>query len=265
MTDTTDRYRAPALDKGLDILELLAGIEGGLTQSEIAKALGRSPNEFYRMLDRLARRGYVTRVDGDRYALTLKMFGLAQFHAPTRRLASLATPLLRELSQRTRQANQLVVFDRGNAVVIAQQEAPGYWGISIRVGSHIGLFDTGSGHVLLAFSSPERRQMMVAENRDTGAPARDIPPALEARFDEIRARGYEAMPSAQTVGVTNISAPVLSADGEPLAAVTIPYLPLVDSEGAPSMDEAAAALVETTTALSEFGGCSSEGETFVSE
>ena len=90
MTDTNDRYRAPALDKGLDILELLAGIEGGLTQAEIAKALGRSPNEFYRMLERLARRGYVARVEGDRYALTLKMFGMAQFHAPTRRLASLA-------------------------------------------------------------------------------------------------------------------------------------------------------------------------------
>ena len=59
--DEDDRYRAPALDKGLDILELLAGIDGGLTQAEIAKRLGRSPNEFYRMLDRLVRRGYVTR------------------------------------------------------------------------------------------------------------------------------------------------------------------------------------------------------------
>ena len=56
-----DRYRAPALDKGLDILELLAGVDGGLTQAEIAKRLGRSPNEFYRMLDRLVRRGYVTK------------------------------------------------------------------------------------------------------------------------------------------------------------------------------------------------------------
>jgi uncharacterized membrane protein len=57
--DESDRYRAPALDKGLDILELLAGVDGGLTQAEIAKKLGRSPNEFYRMLDRLVKRGYV--------------------------------------------------------------------------------------------------------------------------------------------------------------------------------------------------------------
>jgi hypothetical protein len=48
MTDSEelDRYRAPALDKGLDILELLAGEEEGLSQAEIAKALGRTPNEL---------------------------------------------------------------------------------------------------------------------------------------------------------------------------------------------------------------------------
>src|SRR3569623_1211370 len=61
------RFRALALDKGLDILELLASIEEGLRQAEIAKSLDRSPNEIYRMLDRLVRRGYVLRTIGDRY------------------------------------------------------------------------------------------------------------------------------------------------------------------------------------------------------
>ena len=258
LAETSDRYRAPALDKGLDILELLAETEHGLTQSEIAKALDRSPNEFYRMLDRLARRGYVARVDGDRYALTLKMFGLAQRHAATRRLASLGTPLLRQLAKKTGQANQLVVFDRGQPVVIAQQEAPGYWGISIRVGSHIGLFNTGSGHVLLAFASKDRRQAMVAENRDTGAPARAIPADLNDRFEKIRADGFESMPSAQTVGVINLSAPVLDQSGQALAAVTIPYLPKVDTTGSPSLEVATAALLETTAAFSKFTGRSDE-------
>jgi uncharacterized membrane protein len=48
--DNGERYRAPALDKGLDILEALAATEVGLTQAEIAKALDRSPSEIYRML-----------------------------------------------------------------------------------------------------------------------------------------------------------------------------------------------------------------------
>ena len=44
IADDAERYRAPALDKGLDILELLAATDDGLSQAEIAKALARSPN-----------------------------------------------------------------------------------------------------------------------------------------------------------------------------------------------------------------------------
>jgi DNA-binding IclR family transcriptional regulator len=251
--DESDRYRAPALDKGLDILELLAGVDGGLTQAEIAKKLGRSPNEFYRMLDRLVKRGYVTKPDGDRYSLTLKLFGLAQLHAPVRRLVSYATPLMRDLAEKSRQANQLVVFDRGSAVVIAQQEAPGYWGISIRVGSHISLFDTGSGHVLLAFRSQEERQMMISEQQHgTEKPAQ--PPEFFNRLDQIRDRGYEMMASLQTAGVYNLSAPVLGPDGKAIAALTVPYITLINLPSAPDITQTIELILATAEQLSRLAG-----------
>lgn len=251
--ETSDRYRAPALDKGLDILELLASVDGGLTQAEIAKRLGRSPNEFYRMLDRLVRRGYVTRIHGDRFSLTLKLFGLAQLHAPVRRLVSYATPLMRELAEAARQAAQLVVFDRGQPVVIAQQEAPDYWGISIRVGSHIGLFDTGSGHVLLAFRPPADREMMVGEFARSNESAQ-MTPDFVARLDRIRERGYEHMASAQMIGVYNLSAPVLGPDGKAIAALTVPYIELVNIPDAPDQEGTIALLLETTRKLSQLAG-----------
>ena len=40
-----DRYRAPELDKGLDILEWLAEQKDGLTRAEITKLLGRNAKE----------------------------------------------------------------------------------------------------------------------------------------------------------------------------------------------------------------------------
>ncbi|THV15169.1 IclR family transcriptional regulator [Rhizobium rhizophilum] len=249
-----DRYRAPALDKGLDIIELLAGVDGGLSQAEIAKKLDRSPNEFYRMLDRLVKRGYVARLDGDRYVLTLKLFGLAQLHAPTRRLASLAMPLMRELAEITRQENHIVVYDRGHPVVIAQLEAPGYWGISIRVGSRMGLFDTGSGHVLLAFRSPEVRAMMVAEHVASGGPDGRMTADFIARLEQIRARGYEMMPSAQTAGVINLSAPIVGADGESLGALTVPYITIINAPEAPDITRTIEALTETARHISELAG-----------
>jgi DNA-binding IclR family transcriptional regulator len=170
-----------------------------------------------------------------------------------RRLVSYATPLMRELAETSQQANQLVVFDRGSAVVIAQQEAPDYWGISIRVGSHISLFDTGSGHVLLAFQPPEEREMMIAEHlRSTEefAPA----PDFFSRLDQVRDRGYETMASMQTAGVFNLSAPVRGSDGRGIAALTIPYITLVNAPKAPDITHTIELLQATAYRLSQLAG-----------
>jgi len=245
-SDDLDRYRAPALDKGLDILELLAREEEGLSQAEIAKALGRSPNEHYRMLERLVRRGYVFRNASDRYELTLKLFGLAHFHRPIRRLVSQATPLMSALALRTMQPNHLAVYDRAGVTVIAQMDAPSYWGIAIRVGARVGLFNTGSGHVLLAFRSTQERAMMIAEQSGE----EDRPEDLEERLAQIRERGYEVMPSQQTAGVYNLSAPVLTADDSALAALTCPYITPLHRPKAPDIPRTIAMVKEVAAALS---------------
>jgi DNA-binding IclR family transcriptional regulator len=258
--EDSDRYRAPALDKGLDILELLASEDGGLTQAEIAKALGRSPNENYRMLERLVRRGYVSRNDSDRYELTLKLFGLAHLHRPIRRLVSQAAPLMRELAHRTFQSNHMAVYDRAGVTVIAQMDGPGYWGMAIRVGAKVGLFNTGSGHVLLAFRSPEERALMIAEQEKSNEDA-EGPQEIEERMTQVRLRGYEVMPSLQTAGVYNLSAPVLGPDGSAMAAITCPYITPLGRPKAPDITETIALLVEATSRLSKIiGGQAMEAE-----
>ena len=50
MTNKPAKYRAPALDKGLDILELLARAQAPLTMTGIAAAIGYSKGEIFRML-----------------------------------------------------------------------------------------------------------------------------------------------------------------------------------------------------------------------
>ncbi len=249
LDDAHDRYRAPALDKGLDILELLAATDESLTQAEIAKALGRSPNEIYRMLDRLVRRGYVARILTDRYELTLRLFALAHQHAPVRRLVSQALPVMRRFSKRAEQACHLAVYDRGRVIVVAQMDAPSYWSYSIRVGARVSLYNTGSGHVLLAFASPHERALMEAE-REELAEDRGRPDQLDQRLAAIRRDGYEAMESFQSEAVFNLSAPVLGPGETAIAALTCPFLSRVDRADVPDRSAALAILLEATRELS---------------
>ena len=160
-----DRYRAPALDKGLDIIELLAQQPQGLTRAEIVKEMDRSASEIYRMLERLVARQYVMRsASGDRYALSLKLFALAHVHPPLNRLVTQALPIMDAFARKAEQSCHMGVYDRGNVLITAQINGPGAWGMTIRLGAQVSLLDTASGHILLAFSDPDRAQSMLAEH-----------------------------------------------------------------------------------------------------
>ena len=105
------------------------------------------------MLNRLMRRDYVRRTPEDRYAITLKLFELAHARPPLHRMVSQAMPVLRRFAIEAEQAVHMVIADRNILVVVAQVDGPGYWNVSIRVGSRISLVNTGSGHVFLAFAT----------------------------------------------------------------------------------------------------------------
>jgi DNA-binding IclR family transcriptional regulator len=253
--EVEERYRAPALDKGLDILELLAETEEGLSQAEIAKALSRSPNEIYRMLDRLVRRGYIARTTADRYELTLKLFALAHRHAPMRRLVSQAVPVLRDFARQAGQSCHLAVYDRGEVIVVAQVDSPSYWGIAVRVGARVGLFDTGSGHILLAYATPAERKLMAEEHEMM--PLETRPADLEARLADIVKRGYEQMESRQTPSVVNLAVPILGPHGSVIAAMTCPYVQRLDSNS-PDQQAVLKHLIASGTTISANAGGAEE-------
>src|SRR6187549_3055949 len=54
------RYRAPALEKGLDVIELLAAEKSPLNLSAVSQRLGRSSGELFRMLQVLEFKGFIT-------------------------------------------------------------------------------------------------------------------------------------------------------------------------------------------------------------
>lgn len=249
VAEDLDKYRAPALDKGLDILELLAATEDGLSQAEIAKALDRSPNEIYRMLDRLVRRDYVRRTPADRYELTLKLFELAHATPPIRRLVSQATPVLRRFARNAEQAVHLVIHDRNILVVIAQVDGPGYWNVSVRVGSRVSLVNTGSGHVFLAFAGDEERALMLEDQAERRRER--LTPPLNARLERVRQQGYEAMESLQVSGVTNLSVPIFGPLGSVIAALTCPYTERLDKKDAPDRDATLKLLVAAGEEISQ--------------
>lgn len=245
-----ERYRAPALDKGLDILELLSEQPRGLTRGEIVKAMGRGPSEIYRMLERLVARDYVSRsAEGDRYALTMKLFVLAHRHPPVRRLVNRALPLMDGFARAAQQSCHLVMPDRDAGIVVAQATCPGNWEFGIRVGTRIDLVATGSGRTLLAFREPGEAAESAARRRDGEEDAGGFE-ALADELAECRRAGHRVGASRQIRGVDDISVPVLSPEGHAIAVLTCPYIQRLDGSAQPGTAEVLTLLKDVADRLS---------------
>ena len=255
-----DRYRAPALDKGLDILELLASQPHGLTRAEIVKEMDRSASEIYRMLERLVARQYVMRnPSGDRYALSLKLFALANMHPPLSRLINQALPVMDEFTRKAEQSCHMGVYDRGNVLISAQISSPSGWSFSVPRGARVGLLDTASGHLLLAYADPGSYQRMLAEHTPLDGEVPISEAQLADTLTNIREQGYLERNSAQSFGVVDISFPILGPDKTALATLTCPYIRRIDRHIGPDIDQVRQFLRDAAKTLS-FSQSNSHGK-----
>jgi DNA-binding IclR family transcriptional regulator len=241
-------YAAPALDKGLEILELLSRTETPLLQKDIAGELGRTVGEIYRMLACLVRRNYVAQID-DSYLLTAKLFELAHVHPPTHRLLIAARPIMQRLSSDLDQSCHLTVYDQGRQIVIAKIDTPSGMGFSVRVGSELDVLVSVSGRVLLAFQDDETRRFRIEESLQRRPNQAD--PQVESVLKYLTERGYESAPSTQVRGLYAVSFPILDTQGHAIAALSVPYAERIDQVYRKSIPEVQTALAAAATLLSD--------------
>ena len=125
MVKTKKNYSAPALEKGLDIIELLSESSDGFSQAEIAKELNRSVNEIYRMLNILVSRNYIEfDTNNERYKLSFKLLQLGSHNQPIKNLMQKALPVMREIAQLCNHSVHLSIYYAGKLLVIGQQARP---------------------------------------------------------------------------------------------------------------------------------------------
>jgi len=220
-------YSAPALEKGVDILELLADAESGLTVSEISQRLGRRMSELFRIIVVLERRGWLQKdPESSRYSVTFHVLQLAHRGTPAQSLTLAAAPVMHELSTRINQSCHLVVRSGIHGLVILRQENPKrHANLSVRLGAVIKLVSSCSGQVLLALMGAEDREALL---KSVPRPWDISRTKLDSSLARIRKRGFEIQQSPITAGVTDISYPIRGFDGSVAAALTIPYLHVLD-------------------------------------
>jgi DNA-binding IclR family transcriptional regulator len=241
-------YQAPALKKGLEVLEFLSGQSEPYAVSELARALGKSRNEIYRMVMVLEELGYLVRTHADRFALTRKLFDVAMRAPPQRNLLVHALPEMQRLAEATSQSCHLTVVSGSDIVVVARVESPDTEVFSVRVGHRRPLNQSASGPVLFAYQTESRRaawQALLSSEKD-----RKLWGAIEQGAPAIREMGFHLTPSAYVDAVTDIAAPITEGKSElAIAALVMPYIG--GRSAKLSLTQAASVIRDTARRISE--------------
>ncbi|WP_231426368.1 MULTISPECIES: IclR family transcriptional regulator [Pedobacter] len=234
MNEKESKYQAPALDKGLDILEYLSAQSIPLSQTEIAIGIEKTPNEIYRMLMSLESRGYILRDEvSGKYRLSLKLFYLSHRHSPMDELRKAAQFPLEELANTIRQSCHLSILYMNQVMVIIHAKSPGPIALSIEEGNLFPLPLTASGKVLLAYMPDIEKRTTLRNNSIFKKYGKSQQDDFMLSLDDIKKTGSYFKNSDSVSGVTDISIPIgVDSNNGIIACLTISMLNALNNDKA---------------------------------
>ncbi|OON42094.1 hypothetical protein BTJ39_02760 [Izhakiella australiensis] len=240
MTD----YRAPALSRGLSVLEYMSQAGVPMTMSELVAALHLSFNQLFRIMQCLEEEGYLKQ-DASRY---YRLTGKLMFSSQPRFVEQLARSdscqqLMKDFTWRTNQPCHLAALQDDQVRVIAHRHPDFTPSISAREGSLLNTVKSSSSLVLLALASDQDSWRLIRhyglDNRLRGV--------MVEQLSQIKAQGYAEIPHDRIVGLTSVSWPVIGPDNHAHAVITCPWFDQLPGE----YEDAKQALCQVASQLSE--------------
>jgi len=215
------KYDAPALRKGIEVIETIAASAKPVGITELAEAVKSNPHMITRILHTLVNMGWVIEEDGRKYSLGLRGFHHTSKPVGRLDLRKAGWGPLHKLWQETGECVHISRLDGDEYILIEALEttahlarvtpAPGLRGV---------LYSNAPGKMLLAHA-PRSLQKRVLKGRLTKQGPKTITdPALLAReLEKIRRQGFSMDNEEDVEGVVCVAAPVRDHTGTVVGAV----------------------------------------------
>src|ERR1700730_11542123 len=211
------------ISKVFKVLEAIQGSPSGLTLKPICDVTGVHKSTAHRFLKHLERDGYLIRTETGAYLIGPKFSQLSARASHRATLQAVARPILWELWKSTRETVNLGALDQGTVLYIEVIESPHEFRLSSRVGSRRSLHATALGKALAAFLAEDQRERVLATIQFQPLTPKTIMNLVQFRqeLEIIRRQGYAVDDEEVTLGARCVSAPILGADREVVAAVSV--------------------------------------------
>lgn len=226
----TKSYGAPALRKGVRLLELLCEAARPLSVAQISQSLGLNKHMVLRLLGTLCDEGWAVQEDGPVYRVSL--VPLSHFSKPIGRMdvVTASEEPLDELWEATGETTYLAIRDGDRSMGVIARQTRRDVQVAGRIGSRLMMHCCAPGKVLLAHAEPALFERLAQEGfaRQTDMTICD-PAELRRHLDGVVRQGYATDNEEYLRGMLCLAGPVFDYTGRMVASAGITTLTMFHS------------------------------------
>lgn len=227
MDDPGRRDLAPALTRGLKILDLVAASQRSLTMAQIGRELGLAKSSVHGLCATLSRAGFLERMADGTFRLGLRLVDLANARLEGLDLPAEFYARWDALNLFRQEAAVLAVRDGADVIYIACRNSTLALGVTFRIGMRLPACCTATGKAILSTLSDDEIRAFYNQHQlttPTQASVRTVD-ALIDQIREIRLRGYSVDNGETRDHMYSLGAPVITRESrDAVAGVAVSFL-----------------------------------------
>ncbi len=223
----TNNYTVPALNRAIDVLEILATSDGEVSLHELSSKTGIPKSTLFRILFTLEKRKFIEQdYERKKFGLGMKLWELGNIKIEKSELSATAVKYMKRLSDKVNENVFLGVLDQSEVIYLQKVESTARVKTVTKLGRRAPAYCTATGQAIIAF--------LPKDEIDRLFPHQDLPryskntittkEKLLKKLDTIKADGYAIADGEFNPELLCISVPVRDFSKEVVAALTIDML-----------------------------------------
>ncbi len=215
-----------SLERGLDVLEMIAAEGAEVGVRELARRSSLSPTIVQRLISSLASRGYIEK-NGEtrRYRLGHRSLALGASGEGAFDYVVAARRELERLAHEHHLNGFVSVLRDGRAIYLLAVQADAPVAIKVSPGSEMPLHSTAAGKVLLASLSDAEARRILGPRKLAAITPHTVtdPSAVMASLAKVRRQGFGIVNEENIPGVLSVGAPIRDRSGAVVAALSVAF------------------------------------------
>ena len=209
-----------SLARGLAVIEAFQDQQNGVTVADVAGRTGLSRAAVRRLLITLELLGYASH-QGSVYRLGTRVLRLGFSFLSSYSLATLAAPVLEELSAAFHESCSLSVLEGEEIVYVARSATKRVLSVGLSIGSRLPAYCTSMGRVMLAALPDEELDGHLNGITLQARTPKTIvdKPALRTEIERVRKQRYSLVDEEFELGLRALAVPIVTRTGRTVAAM----------------------------------------------